>query len=99
MEPNWLYFYDACTPSKPIGGDRGFTKIECVGRYPDMIFPSPKAPAGWLYGHLESMHSYLSAVASHTSFSPSLADGAYVQRVMDAAYRSDENGGVRMGVN
>lgn len=99
MEPNWLYFYDTNTPSKPIGGDRGFTKIECVGRYPDLIFPSPKAPAGWLYGHLESMHSYLSAVASHTPFSPSLADGAYVQRVMDAAYRSDQLGGIRTGVN
>lgn len=99
MEPNWLYFYDTSAKSKPIGGDRGFTKIECVGRYPDMIFPSIKAPAGWLYGHLESMHSYLSAVASHTPFSPSLSEGAYVQRVMDAAYRSDQKGGVRTEVN
>ncbi len=93
MEPNWLYFYDASAPAKPQGGTRGYTRIECVGRYPEMIFPSPKAPAGWLYGHLASMHAYLSAVAARTPFAPSLADGAYVQRVMDTAYRSDASGG------
>ncbi len=94
MEPNWLYFYDATTPDQPICGERGFTKLECVGRYPHMIFPSPKAPAGWLYGHLASMHAYLDAVSQGTAFSPSLSDGAYVQAVMHAAYRSDEAGGL-----
>ncbi len=94
MEPNWLYFYDTASPAKPIGGDRGFIRIECVGRYPDMVFPSPKAPAGWLYGHLANMYDYLSAVSRGESFSPSLAEGAYVQRVMDAAYRSADNGGI-----
>ena len=64
-----------------------------------MVFPSPKAPAGWLYGHLESMKSYLSAVAVGSPFAPSLSDGAYVQRVMDAAYRSDENRGIRVEVS
>lgn len=98
MEPDWLYFYDASAPAKPIGGERGFTRIECVGRYPGMIFPSPKAPAGWLYGHLASMHAYLSAVSDERAFSPSLAQGAYVQRVMAAAYRSDQNGGAAVEV-
>ena len=93
MEPNWLYFYDATKPDAPIGGERGFTRIECVGRYPDMIFPSPKAPAGWLYGHLASMHAFLSAVAAKAPFAPSLSDGASVQAVMDAAYRSAEDCG------
>ena len=93
MEPNWLYFYDATTPTQPICGERGFTKLECVGRYPGMIFPSPKAPAGWLYGHLASMHAYLCAVSEERTFHPSFADGAYVQAVMDAAYRSDAKGG------
>ncbi len=98
MEPNWLYFYDNTLPEKTLGGDRGFVRIECIGRYPDLIFPSVKAPAGWLYGHLASMHAFLSAVASGTEFSPSLSDGLYVQRVMEAAYRSDENGGTRTEV-
>ena len=91
MEPNWLYFYDNTRPDGAMGGERGYTKIECVGRYPNRIFPSPKAPAGWLDGHLSSMYSYLSAVAEERNFAPSLADGAYVQAVMDAALRSAEN--------
>lgn len=98
MEPNWLYFYDNTVKDAPIGGERGFTRIECIGRYPGLIFPSVKAPAGWLYGHLASMHGFLSAVAEGKEFSPSFADGLYVQRVMDAAYRSDAERGVRVEV-
>lgn len=84
MEPDWLYFYDATLPDAPLGGSKGYTRIECVGRYPNMVFPSPKAPAGWLYGHLYSMYAFLSAVAENRPFSPSLADGAEVQRVISA---------------
>ena len=98
MEPNWLYYYDNTADASPMGGMRGFTKIECVGRYPDLTFPSPKAPAGWLYGHLESMHSFLSCVVEGKQFSPSLTDGLYVQEVMEMAYSSDQIGGLRMEV-
>ena len=87
MEPDWLYFYDAATGDGALGGTKGYTRIECVGRYPGMIFPSPKAPAGWLYGHLHSMYTFLSAVADHKPFSPSLSDGAAVQAVLEAAGR------------
>lgn len=90
MDPNHLFFYDATSPADPIGGERGYTAIECVGRYPEMCFPSPKAPAGWLYGHLQSMYAFLSCVNKGSAFYPSLSDGAYVQSVMDAAYRSAE---------
>jgi predicted dehydrogenase len=38
------------------------------------------------------MHAFLSAVAEEQPFFPSFEDGAYVQAVMDAAYRSSENG-------
>ncbi len=99
MEPNWLYFYDNTAPDAPIGGMRGYTRLECIGRYPDLIFPSVKAPAGWLYGHLGSMHAFLSAAAEGKPFSPSFADGLYVQAVMDAAYRSDAKQGVRTEVD
>ena len=82
-----------------LGGERGFVRMECVGRYPDMIFPSPKAPVGWLHGHLASMHAFLGAVSEGKEFHPSLEDGFYVQRVMDAAYRSDESNGVATEVD
>ena len=100
MEPEWLYFYDNDRPASPIGGERGFTRIECGGRYPAPggHFPSPKASVGWLRCHIESMVQYLSAVASGIPFAPSLADGAYVQAVMQAALDSDKNGGIRTEV-
>jgi len=100
MEPEWLYFYDNDRPASPIGGERGFTRIECGGRYPAPggSFPSPKASVGWLRCHIESMVQYLSAVANGTPFSPSLYDGAYVQAVMQAALESDLNGGARREV-
>ena len=86
MEPDWLYFYDATAGDGALGGTRGFTRIECVGRYPGMVFPSPKAPAGWLYGHLNSMYAFLSAVAENKPFSPSrsVGEGAAVQAVIAA---------------
>lgn len=98
MEPNWLYYYDNTAANVPMGGMRGFNRIECVGRYPDITFPSPKAPAGWLYGHLASMHAFLSAAAEGKPFAPSITEGLYVQEVMEMAYASDQIGGLRMEV-
>jgi predicted dehydrogenase len=94
MDPNYLGFYDATAKGGPFGGESGFTRIECVGRYPAPAgkFPSPKAASGWLRGHLMSMYHFLNAVYEGKQNSPSFAEAAYVQRVMDAALRSDETG-------
>ena len=92
MDPNYLNFYDATVEGSPIGGVRGQTRIECVGRYPSPAtgFPTPKAPVGWLRGHIGSMAAYLTAVYEDRPASPSFADGAYVQSVMEAAQQSAE---------
>ncbi len=94
MDPNYLDFYDAAATGSPLGGVRGYTRIECVGRYPLPAsgFPAIKAPQGWLRGHLGCMANYLSAVAEGTPCSPSFADGAYVQTILAAAYESDRTG-------
>ena len=94
MDPNYLNFYDATAVGTPMGGERGFTRIECVGRYPSPAsgFPAIKAPQGWLRGHIGSMAAFLSAVAGGTAFAPSFADGAAVQRILEAAVRSDHEG-------
>ena len=94
MTPNYLGFYDATARGGDFGGEAGFTQIECVGRYPAPAgkFPSPKAASGWLRGHLMSMYHFLNAVHEGKQNSPSFADAAYIQRVMDAALRSDEAG-------
>ena len=90
MEPNFLWFYDAEKPER----ERGFTKVECCGRYdaPGGVFPGVKAPIGWLRGHVGSMYNYLSAVYENRQPAPSFDDAAHIQAVMEAAYISDETG-------
>lgn len=94
MNPNYLGFYDATAKGGDFGGECGFTQIECVGRYPAPAgkFPSSKATSGWLRGHLMSMYHFLHAVYEGKQNSPSFAEAAYIQRVMDAALRSDKTG-------
>ncbi len=87
MQPNYLNFYDA-TASASV---RGYTQIECVGRYPAPAsgFPAVKAPQGWLRGHIGCMQNFLSAVSAGVPCEPSFVDGLYVQRVLEAALLSD----------
>ena len=94
MEPDWLYFYDSKASGGAYGGDRGFTKIECVGRYeaPGGKFPSPKAPNGWLRGHIGSMHAFLDAINCGKQACPSFKDGYEVQKILDVAHRSHLEG-------
>lgn len=90
MQPNFIRFYDATKPEN----ERGFTDIECCGRYPapSGVFPGIKAPVGWLRGHVGSMYNFLDAVNRGVPAYPSFDDGAAVQRIMEAAYLSAENG-------
>ena len=94
MDPNYLQYYDAVAEGTPMGGVRGYTRIECVGRYPSPAsgFPAVKAPQGWLRGHIGCIANYLTAVANGTDCEPSFADGAYVQRILEAALTSDRTG-------
>ena len=94
MESDWLYFYDMNAEGGNFGGMHGFTKIECVGRYPAPSgkFPSYKAANGWLRGHIASMYAYLDCVSRGVEASPSFADGAAVQKILEAAHLSHESG-------
>lgn len=88
MEPNYLDFYDNTKPDGPFGGCRGFTRIECVGRYPQSSFPGPKYTIGWIRGHIHCLYSFLSCVAQGGKPSPSLYDAAYLQYVMEMGHES-----------
>ena len=94
MDSNWLYFYDNTKMDDVLGGEKGFTRIECVGRYPAPggLFPSPKASSGWLRGHVESLYHFLSSVYEGKQEAPTFEDAAYVQHIMTVAYRSAETG-------
>jgi len=96
MQPNYLEFYDNTKPDGDFGGEKGFTKIECVQRYPSPgnIFPGPKSPVGWLRFHMHSMYLYLDGVYNNklNAISPSFYDGAAVQKIMEKACLSDKTG-------
>ena len=87
-----LYFYDSTAEGGSYGGCKGFTAIECNGRYPSPFgsFPSPKATQGWLRGHVMSMYNFLSAVNIGEQFHPSFDDGAYVSRICECCDISDK---------
>jgi predicted dehydrogenase len=92
MDPNWLDFYDNTVPEEPLGGTKGFTRIECVQRFkkPGGDFPASKFSIGWIRSHVHSLYSFLSCVDEGRQASPSFEDGAYVQHVMEKAYEADE---------
>ncbi len=93
MEPNWLEYYDNTRPDVPLGGTKGFTKIECVQRYnkPADGFPGPKFSVGWIRSHVHSLYNFLTCVYENKQASPSFKEGAYIQYVMEKAYESDSN--------
>lgn len=90
MDPNYLDFYDNTKADKPLGGDRGFTRIETVQRFsePGGVFVSPKAAIGWIRGHVHSLYNFLQCVFDGRQASPSIKDGAYIQYVMEKAYEA-----------
>lgn len=94
MDAGWLYYYDSALPAFSAGGDRGWTRIECLGRYdpPALTFPTAKTHSGWLRGHIGSMAEYLRHVADGTPACPSFSDGVAVMSVIEAAHTSDVNG-------
>jgi predicted dehydrogenase len=68
----------------------GWTRLDTGQRYaaPATPFPSPKVAIGWLRGHVACLANFLQAVAAHQPTQPSLEQGLYIQRIMDAACRS-----------
>jgi len=94
MDPNFLSFYDATASGGALGGMGGYTRIECVNRYPSPggIFPGIKAPIGWLRGHVGSYYSFVNAVENDFAPCPDFESGAYVQKILECAYASAEEG-------
>ncbi len=92
MNPNWLLAYDDTRPKADLGGDRGFTRIECVQNYPKPAsLPGGVNTVGWSRFHIASLHSFVSNVVESRPGSPSFEDGLAVHRVIDAACRSSNS--------
>ena len=64
---------------------RGYTRIECVGRYPAPggSFLPAKNAIGWERGHMHCYFSFLRALAQGKTPAPGLEEGARLQRLLD----------------
>ena len=90
MDPHHLEFYDATRANRPLGGLRGWNRIDTGQRYPGPAtsFPSPKAAIGWIRGHVACLANFLQAVAEGRPAVPDLEQGIRVQHLMECIRRS-----------
>jgi len=92
-QPDRLLAYDATASDQPLGGGRGWTRLETLQHYPPpAALPPGRCSSGWLRFHVASLHAFVSNVAAGKPGDPSFADGLAVQRVIGAIYRSAEQG-------
>jgi predicted dehydrogenase len=89
-EPSWLEVYDTRDAGQPLGGMRGFRKLEVVQRHEGQKSPDWSMPPGFVRTHAECQYRFLKAVSDDTPASPTLADGLHIQEAMEAAVRSSE---------
>jgi len=90
MDPHHLKFHDASAPDQPLGGLRGWNRIDTGQRYepPAAPFPSPKTSFGWIRSHVACLANFLQAVAEGRPAQPGLEQGIHVQHLIDCARRS-----------
>jgi predicted dehydrogenase len=93
MTPNWLEFYDNTDPEAPIGGKKGFKRIDTIQKYPEAPgIPMHKFSIGWIRYHVACIHAFLKAVVDDAKPSPDFEEGLEVQRIIEAAYDSSKKG-------
>jgi predicted dehydrogenase len=84
-DPDWLEVYDARASDRPLGGARGFTRVETVQRFEGAVSPDWTMPMGFVRSHAECQYRFLRAVWDGSAPSPDLHDGVAIQRLLAAA--------------
>ena len=91
-DPSWLEVYDVRDPGQPLGGMRGFRKLETVQHYDGAKSPDWSMSPNFVRTHAECQYQFLKAIVDGRPGSPTLSDGLKVQEVMAAAERSSAEG-------
>ena len=68
-------------------------RLDTVQQYPGASIPPARAILGWQRTHAENQYQFLKAIAEGNTPEPNLIDGLRAQFVLDAAYRSAQQGG------
>jgi len=90
MDPHHLEAYDGAAPDQPIGGNRGWMRIDTGQRYPAPAarFPGPKLAIGWMRAHLACLANFVQDVLEGRPGNPGLRQGIYIQHLIDRAAES-----------
>ena len=89
MQGNCLEVYSLADPDGPLGGQRGWKRIDTVHRYPEPAgWPGPKFPPGWIRAHVHCLHNFVSAVVEGRPAEPSLRDGVRLQYMLERIRQS-----------
>lgn len=91
-DPTWLEVYDARDSDQPLGGMRGFRKVETAQRYDSAKSPDWTMTPGFVRAHAECQYQFLKAIDEDRAPSPTIADGLRIQEVMEAAQRASNEG-------
>jgi predicted dehydrogenase len=91
MFPNYLEVYDVGAPSSPVGGVRGWTRIDTGQRYAKPAgFPGPKFSIGWIRSILASVVNFMDDVVEGRPGNPGLQRGILIQHLIESCRRSAE---------
>ncbi len=89
MDAHHLEYYDSSSQSSPMGGVRGWTKIDTGQRYDKPAgFPGPKFSIGWLRGHMACLYNFLECVHEGKKAEPGIEQGIYIQELIDKVKES-----------
>ena len=91
-QPAWLHVYDAREAETPLGGQRGFRKIEAASRYAGQRAPDWTMSPDFMRAHAECQYQFIKSIWEDRAPSPSFADGLQVQKIMEAAELSSRSG-------
>lgn len=90
MDSHYLEYFDATRPSETNGGNYGWTRIACGGRYgsPDSDFPSPKSTTGWIRAHAASLSLFYRSIESGRALGADLEQALRVQDALETIKES-----------
>jgi predicted dehydrogenase len=91
-DPTWLEVYDVRDAGQPLGGMRGFKRLETVQNYPGQKAPDWTSTPTFTRAHAECQYQFLKAINEDLPATPSIADGLKIQEVMAAAEQASVEG-------
>jgi len=90
MDPHHCEYFDAQHGRTVPLESAGWTRLAAGRRFPPPAtgFPSPKAPIGWLEGHVAALANFLQAVEAGEPAEPGLHRGVELEQRIEAVRRS-----------